>query len=436
MKVTASQLRAPMLPIIGAVAVAVVLLVTAFILRQSVTGASELVVRGLGEGWASAARAALWQAGPGNEEAALESLVAEREEEGLIALRLLGDPNDGPVTAGTPEPLRTVPRAGEVSWSGDRARYSVPVPGRLRGRLGADAETRGDRPDPRLRRARSLLVIDFEPRLALDLKAHARRVVFVAVASAVGILALAAALRRSLLARERAEAELERGRRLAALGEMSAVLAHELRNPLASLKGHAQLLAETVEEDPALSPKVNRLVGDAVRMEQRMNDLLSFARSGELRVAEVSPLAVLQRAVDAALASTNAPVERVRVNVEPSALNASWPLDAERVHEALENVIRNALQASDPDGAVDVGARVQEGTLQFTVRDHGPGIPPELAERIFDPFVTNKVRGVGLGLAVARRAAELHGGRLRAENAADGGARFELTLPRRAETRG
>ncbi len=420
-----SRLRLPMLPLLGAAAVAVVLLVTAGILGRSVSGASELVVRGLGEGWASAARAAVMEAGPGNEEAALQELLDERGEEGLLALRLVDEAGRSRLTVGTPQRADAVPRPGTVSWSGARARYAVPVPGRLMMRV--RPEGRGPA-EGRPRRQRWLLVIDFEPRPALELKAQARRVVWVAVGSAVGILALAFALQRALLARERVEAELERGRRLAALGEMSAVLAHELRNPLASLKGHAQLLAETVEDDAALAPKVNRLVGDAVRMEQRMNDLLSFARSGELRRVDTVPDEVLRRAIDAAVDSTGADPMRVQTSYGAP---VPWPLDPERMHEALENVVRNALQASDPDGAVKAEVHERRGALVFTVTDSGPGLPPELADRLFEPFVTSKVRGVGLGLAVTRRAVELHGGRVTARNGSGGGATFELCIPKR-----
>ena len=104
-------------------------------------------------------------------------------------------------------------------------------------------------------------------------------------------------------------------------------------------------------------------------------------------------------------------------------------LDPQRLGQALENILRNALLASDPDGRVEASVTQAQDTLTFTVRDHGPGLPAEVAERIFEPFVTTRTRGVGRGLAVARRAVALHKGRISARNHPEGGAVFELSLP-------
>jgi two-component system sensor histidine kinase HydH len=146
-------------------------------------------------------------------------------------------------------------------------------------------------------------------------------------------------------------------------------------------------------------------------------------RSGELRRADADPNDVLRAAVEATGEAS------VEARYLPS--RTQWPLDAGRLQQALENVLRNAVQAS-PEGQ-RVEARVeQEGqALVFTVKDHGPGIPAGEEERIFEPFVTGRVRGVGLGLAITRRIVELHGGTVSARSHASGGAEFRLTVPSR-----
>ncbi|WP_223750018.1 MULTISPECIES: sensor histidine kinase KdpD [unclassified Myxococcus] len=264
---------------------------------------------------------------------------------------------------------------------------------------------------------------DFEPVTALELKERSQRLLFVAAVSCMGILGLAFAFSRSLAQREALAAELERGRRLAALGTMSAVLAHELRNPLASLKGHAQLLAERVERDEVLRPKADRIVGEAVRLEQLMNDLLNFVRSGELRRSGTDPNEVLRAAVEATGESS------VEARYLPG--HETVELDAGRFQQALENVLRNAVQVSPAGQRVEVGVAQEGPALVFTVRDHGPGIPKGDEERIFEPFVTGRLRGVGLGLAITRRIVELHGGSVSARTHAEGGAEFRLTVPAR-----
>ncbi|WP_408890573.1 ATP-binding protein [Myxococcus faecalis] len=264
---------------------------------------------------------------------------------------------------------------------------------------------------------------DFEPVTALELKERSQRLLFVAAVSCMGILGLAFAFSRSLAQREALAAELERGRRLAALGTMSAVLAHELRNPLASLKGHAQLLAERVERDEVLRPKADRIVGEAVRLEQLMNDLLNFVRSGELRRSGTDPNEVLRAAVEATGESS------VEARYLPG--HEKVELDAGRFQQALENVLRNAVQVSPAGQRVEVGVAQEGPALVFTVRDHGPGIPKGDEERIFEPFVTGRLRGVGLGLAITRRIVELHGGSVSARTHAEGGAEFRLTVPAR-----
>jgi len=264
-------------------------------------------------------------------------------------------------------------------------------------------------------------VFEYEPVIANRLRADSRTQLIAAVVASAVVIALAlwvsAAARRAV----RLEAELERGRRLATLGEMSAVLAHELRNPLASLKGHAQLLAETLPEGDAAHGKAERVVRESIRLERLTNDLLDFVRTGELRRAPVDPAALVGEVV--------AEVGAGRVDLTTAPELGSWSLDGGRLGQALTNVITNAVQASPEGARVDVAVARDGDQLAITVRDRGPGIAPGDEEAVFEPFHTRRVRGVGLGLAIARRVVEQHGGTITAGNHPDGGARFDLRLP-------
>ncbi len=211
---------------------------------------------------------------------------------------------------------------------------------------------------------------------------------------------------------ERAEAQLSAQRHLARLGEMSAVLAHEIRNPLAALKGHAQLLAEQVAEPP-VAARVDRVVKEAVRLEQLTNDLLEFARSGAIRVAPANPGELLQRA---ARATDPARVE-VATAGAPDMRRAR-----RRAHRAGADQPDRQRASSDAARAQSAGRRDARSATacSLTVRDHGPGVAPADRARIFEPFHTTKTRGTGLGLAVASRIVELHGGRIDVADAGDG----------------
>jgi two-component system sensor histidine kinase HydH len=234
------------------------------------------------------------------------------------------------------------------------------------------------------------------------------------------LLAVAAALSRDVARRAAAERRAERERRLLALGQMSAVMAHELRNPLASLKGHAQLLAEDLEAGTRAQAKAERVVREAERLERLTSDLLDFVRDGPLDRHDVRTQDLLARAI------AEVPGDRVRVvaDAAPPRLN----IDEPRIAAALANLVRNGVQAS-PDALVEVRVVAEGEDVRIEVSDRGPGIPPGEEEAIFEPFVTTRVRGTGLGLAVARRAVEQHGGTLVGESLPEGGARFRLFLP-------
>ena len=267
----------------------------------------------------------------------------------------------------------------------------------------------------------AFMVLEFVPQVAQQLSAQATRTFVLAALVTLILLVASYFFWRLSIQSEQNERRLEQQRRLGMLGEMSAVLAHEIRNPLASLKGNAQLLAERMPPEGPERRRADRVVQEAERLEALTGDLLDFARTGPIDIRAADPVALLRASID----DVNADGFAVDTNGAPS----SWPMDEARIRQALTNILRNAQQAS-PDGtkpSVAVGR--QNGSLVYTVRDHGAGIPAGEEKRIFSPFYTTRTSGTGLGLAVAQRVAEMHEGQITARSHPDGGAEFRIEIP-------
>ncbi|MEM7587436.1 MAG: ATP-binding protein [Acidobacteriota bacterium] len=213
----------------------------------------------------------------------------------------------------------------------------------------------------------------------------------------------------------------ERERQLHAVGEMSAVLAHEIRNPVTSLKGHAQLLVERLPEAGRERGKAERIVSEAVRLEVLSADLLDFTKTGPLELRAVDPAKLLRDAAQA--------VDSERIRVDTSGCPDSWSLDPYKMRQLLVNVLRNACQAAPDAELVEARVYAVDDRLHFVVLDRGEGLPAGDEERIFEPFFTTRAKGTGLGLGVARRITDMHGGTIVARNRAAGGARFEISIP-------
>ncbi len=289
------------------------------------------------------------------------------------------------------------------------------IDGRVRMTRRLPPPRHGPRPLGDRRRLAPSITVEIEPRVGPQLRADARRSLGLATAAALLALALAFALRRTQRERARLTERMERDRRLAALGEMSSVVAHELRNPLASLKGHAQLLEEQLPEGRARD-KAQRVVAEAERLERLSHELLEFVRSGGLSI-ERCDLCALAEEVAASVAP--------EATIEGDAVVCD--VDRARVRDLLVNLLANAEATQS---VVTVEVKVEGAQAVVRVRDHGPGIPEAELHAIFEPFHTTRPRGTGLGLAIARRIAERHRGTLSAANAVGGGALFELRLPR------
>lgn len=440
----------------------IALVATVWSTYRSVRDASQTLIRGQTDLFHESIRVRLAELeGTVDEETAVTTIFAELEPEGLRYIATLRANGSVMAEAGAPLDVQAMdagPDAGARLAGrgpveiGDRVRAVFRAPRRARsqgGRRAAAVEQRDERRgerlrgeqalpedrapdrdtrDARVRRWRRLpLVIEFEPSVATALRGAAVRTLGVGALAAGALLAIALVLVRWFLRREALERQLEHERRLAGLGQMSAVLAHEIRNPLASLKGNAQLLARALPEGELPRRKADRVVDEAVRLERLTNDLLEFARLAELRRTSVDPAALAREVAEATTAGSTAGAPSGSIEIDSAGAPAAWSLDRERMRQVLANLMSNAVQAGD--GRVRVSVARDGGQLVYEVRDHGAGIADEDLGRIFEPFYTRRVRGTGLGLAVARRLVELHGGSIEADNAPDGGARFRVRIP-------
>jgi two-component system, NtrC family, sensor histidine kinase HydH len=330
-----------------------------------------------------------------------------------------GEPALPPAPA--PEEKTIGPGSPPMTAAGDRVRTYLPrpVPGppeTERGGAAAPARRQGPGP-PRF----AFSLVEFEPVMAAELVGRARLFMVLATVAAALLTLAALVFWRQAVRYEAERQQVEHQRRLSQLGEMSAVLAHEIRNPLASLKGNAQLLVERLAPESREHARAKRVVHEATRLQALTSDLLDFARSGSIDPHETNPAELLRVAVEE--------VGEDRVAVEADAAPARWMLDASRIRQALVNLLRNAVQVSPEERPPVAHVSGEGGRLVFIVRDFGPGLPDGAHERIFDPFFTTRTYGTGLGFAVARRAIELHGGSLSADNHPEGGAVFRITLP-------
>ena len=249
----------------------------------------------------------------------------------------------------------------------------------------------------------------------------------------LGILGLAAIFytqHRHLAEVAALEAEIAQRQRLATLGNMAAAVSHEVRNPLNAVSMGLQRLKAEFQPttEPAEYHRVLELVGGEVRrLNNLVEEFLELARPTVLQPVPIRVGDLLDEVValvDPQAHRTGVRVER-RVPVDLPPLTA----DRDRLKQVLLNLALNAVEAMPHGGILRLEAAGTPRTLTLDVIDSGPGIPPETRSRIFEPYYTTKVKGLGLGLAIARRLVEAHGGTIEVEPAAERGSRFRITLP-------
>ncbi|MBK7864427.1 MAG: GAF domain-containing protein [Archangiaceae bacterium] len=237
-------------------------------------------------------------------------------------------------------------------------------------------------------------------------------------------------LRSSYSSLEKAQAEVVRHERLAALGELAAVMAHEVRNPLGVIFNSLTSLKKRAGNDGEAALLLGIVGEEADRLNRIVGDLLDFARPYEAERAPIELEPIVASAVEAASASSSA---QVKVVTEFEGVLPRFVVDGHLVRQALVNLVVNAIQAMPKGGTctVRVSAQQKNGVAQARIEvcDEGVGISPATEKHIFQPFFTTKATGTGLGLAVVKRIVDAHHGEISVRSAMGGGTTFTITLP-------
>lgn len=217
-------------------------------------------------------------------------------------------------------------------------------------------------------------------------------------------------INRMATVRGKLESELRREDRLRAVGRLAAGLAHEIRNPLNSIRLTVQLLERRLESNSIRSEDLRTVRNEVDRLSALLNDLLDLQRSRQPR-PEVQPVVpVIQRCIS--LLERQAEMQNTRVYFEPPPQEVFAVFDAQQLTQTIVNLLLNALEASPAGGAIQVRACQDNGAARVEVEDEGPGLNAEQQERLFEPFYTTKAAGTGLGLAVSRELMRSQGGNL------------------------
>jgi signal transduction histidine kinase len=220
---------------------------------------------------------------------------------------------------------------------------------------------------------------------------------------------------------------MKRAERLFALGQLSAGLAHEVRNPLASIAGAAGILQRNLRMEKKDGECLDIIAKECRRLNDLLSHFLDFARPRSPKYQAIDAASLFDSVIE--LAAHAAGQQPIRLRKEVDAALTAFEGDPELLTQVLLNLLINAIQAMPEGGAVLLSSQPRNGRVLIQVRDEGCGIGAADRDRIFDPFFTTKQTGTGLGLSVAHRIVEQHGGILSAEANPDKGTTFSVLLP-------
>ncbi len=228
---------------------------------------------------------------------------------------------------------------------------------------------------------------------------------------------------------QEAEAAVRRSERLAALGQLTAGLAHELRNPLGTIRVSAEVLSGHLPDDPVAHEMAGYIREEVDRTSSLITRFLEFSRPFHLRLNPADISEVIDKAI--VQLQRHSPPHQVSIykNYSPDVL--PLPMDAELIERVMYNLLLNAVEATPAGGAVTVKTRPVETGVEVSVIDRGSGIEPKEIENIFNPFFTTKPTGVGLGLAIVSKIVDEHGGKVAVESQTGKGSVFRVYLPAR-----
>jgi two-component system sensor histidine kinase HydH len=227
----------------------------------------------------------------------------------------------------------------------------------------------------------------------------------------------------------RLQQEVERTKRLASLGSLAAGVAHEIRNPLSSVKGFATYFREKLKDNPQDRDTATTMIQEVERLDRVIGQLLEFARPSTLRIKPVRLADLVQHSLK--LIDGDARAKGIEIKSEVPSNLPDVLIDADRMSQVLLNLYLNSLQAMDAQGILEVTVSRDETRKLTTiiVADNGDGIDPAEQEHIFDPYFTTKPDGTGLGLAIVHKIIDAHHGTVKVKSKPGLGTAITLILP-------
>lgn len=239
---------------------------------------------------------------------------------------------------------------------------------------------------------------------------------------------LTAGIERVLSDLQQRELEVLRAEQLAAVGQLAASVAHEIRNPLTAIKLLVQAAQEPSSQSPLTAEDLRVIETEIRRMESSLKVFLDFTRPPRLERRQVRLLPVVQEVIG--LIRGRAEKQRVQTQLDVTDPDMEVLVDVEQLRQVLVNLLLNSLDAQPRGGTIRISIRDDGPQLEICVADTGPGITADMLPRVFQPFASDKETGLGLGLVISRRIIEDHGGTISAENSPTGGAVIHVRLPR------
>lgn len=237
---------------------------------------------------------------------------------------------------------------------------------------------------------------------------------------------------RDLREVRRLQAEIRRQEKLAALGGLAAGVAHEIRNPLSSIKGLATYFAAQFEAGSEAKEATGVMIQEVDRLNRAITELLDFARPTDLKPVPTDIEPLISRSIQ--LIQQDAATRDVQIQKQIDDELCMTMIDPDRVTQCLLNIYMNALQAMPEGGHLNVGCRLEQSDqLCIAVSDTGQGIPPDQLNKIFDPYFTTKNKGTGLGLAIVHKIVEAHQGTILVESFSGQGTTVKLVFPCHSE---
>jgi two-component system sensor histidine kinase PilS (NtrC family) len=224
----------------------------------------------------------------------------------------------------------------------------------------------------------------------------------------------------------RLEGEVRRRDRLAAVGRLAAGIAHEIRNPLASIAGSINVLAEVTPFNEEQKTLVNIITRESTRLNAIISDFLVYSREKSFKFSRMDLIPLIEDAL--VLLANRSQTKDLKIVRDYALTNAYAAIDADRIKQVLWNLLENAVRAMQGKGTITVSVRAAGDFLRIGIRDTGPGIAPNLTEKIFEPFQSQFEGGTGLGLAIVYQIVQAHGARIFAQSTLGSGAEFILEI--------